>query len=76
MDRQRAFDEANGLGFALLSDPDRKVHRQFGVKRPGRLPARRATFVIDADRRLVRAIRSETSMVVHADKALEALREL
>lgn len=76
MDRQRAFDEANGLGFPLLSDPERKVQRQFGVRRPGRLPGRRATFVVDADRRLVRAIRSETSMTVHADEALEALREL
>ncbi len=76
MDRQRAFDEANGLGFALLSDPGRAVHRQFGVKRPGRLPARRATFVIGSDRRLVQAIRSETSMTVHADKALEALRSV
>ena len=76
VDRQKQFDEANGLGFPLLSDPDREVHRRFGTKRMGPLPARRATFVIDRDRRVVKAIRSETNMLTHADEALEALRVL
>jgi len=75
VDRQKQFDEANGLGFPLLSDPDREVHRMFGTKRVGPLPAKRATFVIGTDRRLVRAIRSETNMLTHADEALDALRE-
>jgi peroxiredoxin Q/BCP len=75
VDRQREFDEKNGLGFPLLSDPDKKVHKLFGVKRFGPLPPSRATFVIDQDRRVVRTIRSETDMLTHADSALEALRE-
>jgi peroxiredoxin Q/BCP len=75
-ERQKEFDEANDLGFPLLSDPDREVHRLFGTKRLGPLPGKRATFVIDRDRRLVRSIRSETNMLTHADEALEALREL
>ena len=75
VDRQKAFDEKNGLGFPLLSDPDKTVQKQFGVKRFGPLPSSRATFVIGGDRRLVRAIRSETDMLTHADGALEALRE-
>lgn len=76
VDRQKQFDEANGLGFPLLSDPDRGVHRLFGTKRLGQLPGKRATFVIDQDRRVVKAIRSETNMLAHADEALEALRGL
>ena len=74
VDRQKEFDDKNSLGFPLLSDPEREVAKTFGVKRMGPLPSKRATFVIDTDRRLVRAIRSETNMLTHADEALEALR--
>jgi len=76
VDRQKDFDDRNDLGFPLLSDPDREVAKAFGVKRLGPLPSKRATFVIDTDRRLVKAIRSETNMTTHADQALEALRSL
>ena len=74
MDRQKAFDKKNGLGFPLLSDPDRKIAKQFGVRRFGPLPSRRATFVIDTDRRLLGEITSEFDMNTHADEALELLR--
>ncbi len=76
MDRQKEFDDKNTLGFPLLSDPDREISKLFGVKRVGPLPSKRATFVIDKDRRLVRSIRSETNMLTHADEALDALRSL
>ena len=76
VDRQKEFDDKNSLGFPLLSDPDRDVSKVFGVKRMGPLPSKRATFVIDTDRRLVKAIRSETNMLTHADEALEALGSL
>lgn len=74
VDRQRTFDETNGLGFPLLSDPSRIVAAQFGAKRLGPIPNKRMTFVIAADRRLLGAIKSETDMMSHADKALEILR--
>lgn len=73
-DRQLEFDEANDLGFPLLSDPDRKVAAQFGVKRFGPLPTKRATFVVDTDRTVLAVITSETNMTAHADDALEVLR--
>lgn len=76
MDRQREFDDRNDFGFPLLSDPDREVAKAFGVKRLGPLPSKRATFVIDTDRRLVKAISSETNMTTHADQALDTLREM
>jgi peroxiredoxin Q/BCP len=76
VDRQKAFDEKNSLGFPLLSDPERRIAKMFGVKRLGPLPSRRSTFVIGTDRRLIRVISSETSMTAHADEALEALRAM
>ena len=74
VDRQKAFDEKNGLGFPLLSDPDRRIAKQFGVKRIGPLPSKRTTFVIDTDRRVLESIASEFDMNAHADRALAALR--
>ncbi len=73
VDRQRTFDQTNGLGFPLLSDPDRSIASQFGAKRLGPLPSRRMTFVIDTDSTLIAAIKSETNMLTHADEALAAL---
>ena len=76
MDRQKQFDETNELGFPLLSDEDKSVASQFGVKRFGPMPTKRATFVIGQDKTLVAAITSETSMNKHADDALTALAAL
>ncbi len=75
VDRQNDFATENQLGFPLLSDRDRSVARQFGVKRAGPLPTKRATFVVDTDRTVLAAIASETSMTAHADDALAALRQ-
>ncbi|HZS15781.1 MAG TPA: peroxiredoxin [Candidatus Dormibacteraeota bacterium] len=74
VDRQQAFDEKHSLGFPLLSDPERRLARIFGVKRPGPIFNKRATFVIDTDRRILAVISSELNMTVHADRAIEALR--
>ena len=73
MSRQKEFDDKNTLGFPLLSDEDKSIAKAFGVKRFGPVPSKRATFVIDTDRKILAAISSETSMTDHADKALEAL---
>ena len=75
VEKQKQFDEKESLGFPLLSDPDRTVAAQLGVKR-GIMPAqgKRATFVIDTDRTLLDVIHSEISMGAHADKALAVLK--
>jgi len=74
VDRQKAFDEKNGLAFPLLSDPDRRIAKQFGVKRIGPLPSKRTPFVIDRDRRVLDSFSGEIDMNAHADRALAALR--
>lgn len=75
VEKQQAFAAGNDLGFPLLSDPERTVAAQFGVKRRlGALPVKRQTFVIGADARVLGVIRSELAMEKHADQALELLR--
>jgi thioredoxin-dependent peroxiredoxin len=75
VEKQRAFDSGNDLGFPLLSDPERTVAAQFGVKRRlGAVPVKRHTFVIGADTRVIGVVRSELAMEKHADRALEILR--
>ena len=74
VDRQERFSAKHGFDFPLLSDADRSVAKRFGVKRPGPLFNRRATFVIGGDGRLLAEISSETNMTKHADEALAVLR--
>ena len=73
--KQRKFSDQNAFDFPLLSDEDGAVARAFGVHRGlGIAPTKRTTFVIGRDRRVLRIIRSELNMRVHADRALEVLR--
>ena len=74
VDKQAAFGSKHTLGYPLLSDPDRSVAAGFGVKRPGPIMNKRATFVIGADNRILAAIGSELNMDIHADEALKVLR--
>ena len=73
VDRQLEFADANALGFPLLSDPGRTIAESFGVIRRRPLPNRRRTFVIGRDGTVLRTVRSELNMRIHADSALEAL---
>ena len=73
IDRQRQFSEKHGFDFPLLSDPERAVARMYGVKRPGPLFNRRATFVIGGDGLLLAQVNSEVDMAKHADEALAVL---
>ncbi|GAA1761210.1 peroxiredoxin [Nocardioides hankookensis] len=74
---QKRFDDEYGLGYPVLSDQDGAVAAAYGLKRrmPG-LPAKRVTFVVAPDGRVVEEIASELNMNVHADKALAALAAL
>ena len=73
--KQREFSEKHGFDYPLLSDTDRVVADQFGVKRNAAfLPNKRATFVIDTDGRVLESISSEVNMNKHADRALAVLR--
>ena len=73
VEKQKQFSDKHSFDYPLLADADGKVAEQFGVRRGGGR-AKRATFVIGQDARVIEVIRSEIRMNVHADKALEALR--
>ncbi len=75
VDRQLEFDDANTLGFPLLSDPGRDIARRFGVVRKGLLPNKRRTFVIGRGGSVLTMVRAELNMRIHADRALETLRK-
>jgi thioredoxin-dependent peroxiredoxin len=55
VESHRAFAEKHGLPFPLLSDPEGRLARAFGVLRDGR--AQRSTFVVDRELRIRRAFR-------------------
>ena len=74
VDKQKQFSDKHGFDYPLLSDSDKKVAGQFGVKRGAAfLPNKRTTFVIDSDGTVLDVISSEINMSTHADRALKAL---
>ena len=76
VEKQKRFSDKHGFDYPLLSDVDRTVADQFGVKRGFSItPVKRSTFVIDTDATVLAVIHSEVSMNQHADRALAALRE-
>jgi peroxiredoxin Q/BCP len=75
VDTQASFRERYSLDFPLIADEDGSVAKVFGAKRLGPLPSKRQTFVVDTDRTILKVISSEMNMDVHADEALEVLRQ-
>jgi peroxiredoxin Q/BCP len=78
VEKQAKFSDTQRFDYPLLSDGDGAVAAAFGVKRGllGKLmPVKRTTFIIDSDRTVLDVISSEFSMEIHADKALEVLRQ-
>jgi peroxiredoxin Q/BCP len=74
VEKQKEFSDKHTFDFPLLSDPDKAVAKEFGVKR-GIGPNKRTTFVIASDGTVLDVIKSEVNMNSHADRALEVLRE-
>jgi thioredoxin-dependent peroxiredoxin len=74
VDKQHQFSEKHGFDYPLLADTEGTVARMMGVAR--KKTAKRVTFVIDQDRRVVEMVKSEVRMNVHADRALDALKKL
>jgi peroxiredoxin Q/BCP len=72
--RQSEFARVEELDYPLLADVGGRVASLYGVKRGlGILKVKRTTFIIGTDRRIRDVISSETSMNVHAERALATL---
>lgn len=75
VDKQHQFSDKHDFDYPLLSDANGDVARMMGVARK-KGPPKRVTFVIDQDRKVVEVMKSEIRMGVHADRALDALKQL
>lgn len=75
LDTQARFSAEHGFDFPLIADTDGSVAEAFDAKRPGPMPSKRQTVVLDPQRRVRLRISSETDMDRHADEALAYLRE-
>jgi peroxiredoxin Q/BCP len=77
--RQNTFQRTHALGYPLLSDLDGTIREKFHVHRtdygPRFVRDRRSTFIIDSDRRVLDVIKAEIRVSVHADMALNFLRQ-
>lgn len=74
VDKQHKFSSKHSFDFPLLSDKGGAVARQFGVKRALLPFTKRATFVIDTDRRVLAVIESEFDTDRHGTEALSVLQ--
>jgi peroxiredoxin Q/BCP len=71
------FAAQYALPFALVSDPDHAIAKEFGAMRIlGLLGARRITYVIDRDGIVRAALHHELSMSAHVDGVRRAIAEL
>jgi thioredoxin-dependent peroxiredoxin len=73
VESHKAFQQHHHLPFILLSDPDNKVLKQFGVK--GFIFSGRETFVVDLSGRIAYSYNSFMEGRQHALQALQFIRE-
>lgn len=66
-DAHRRFSERHGLPFHLLSDVSRRIARDYDALRWMGLIAKRVTYVIAPDRRILGVFHHETSATRHLD---------
>ncbi len=75
---QSQFAGAHTLGYPLLTDTGYRVAKELGAYRrwlPGGMHTQRKTFVIGQDRRVLATIANEMKFDLHADEALEFLKQ-
>lgn len=69
------FRDAHGLPFVLLADPEKVVTRMYDVDGPLGFGVRRATFLVDQDRRVVDAVRADFRIARHEAFIENAIRQ-
>ena len=63
------FRESLGLPFPLVGDPGGAILKAYGVRWPIVGIAKRVTYVIGKDRKILSAFRNERDMTAHAAQA-------
>jgi peroxiredoxin Q/BCP len=70
------FNDKQRLPFALLSDPNGNVRRQYGARSFWGLVPSRTTFVIDSSTQTIRTVySSQANISAHINKALQGLKQ-
>jgi len=73
--KNKKFAESLELDYPILSDPEKKVAEAYGVVGPGRLVARRWTFYIGPDGKII-AIDKDVRTGFHGQDVVEKLKHL
>ena len=73
VESHKAFQQHYKLPFVLLSDPDNKIYKQFGVKNKFFMTGRE-TFVVDKKGKIVYAYEAMMQGKEHADDALSFIK--
>ncbi|HTA26223.1 MAG TPA: peroxiredoxin [Bacteroidia bacterium] len=74
VESHKKFQQHDSLNYELLSDPDEKVIKQFGVN--GMLLTDRVTYVVDITGQIVFKYHSMTEGKKHVHEALDFIRQL
>ena len=69
----KAFKAEHNFRFPLLSDPDRKVAKAYGAKRPFGLPIRRITVLINGQGIIV-AVLHDINVAEHAQEIIRMFK--
>jgi peroxiredoxin Q/BCP len=75
VESHKSFQQNHQLPFVLLSDPDNKVYKLFGVKKKFMFTGRE-TFVVDKNGKIVFAFDSFTNGPEHSRKTLEFIKQM
>ncbi|MCY0859560.1 MAG: peroxiredoxin [Sulfolobaceae archaeon] len=73
---QKKFAEKYGAKFPLIGDKEKKVINLYGVLNERGTSAERVTFIISNDMKIVNVFSKLKKAEEHADKALEAIKQL
>ncbi len=76
VDSHRKFMQNHQLPFTLLSDPENKVLKMFGVKTKFFFITGRETFVVDKSGKIVFTFDSFTNGAAHEQEALQFVRTM
>jgi peroxiredoxin Q/BCP len=76
LETNERFRKSLDLPFPLVGDPDRTILKAYRVRWPLIGLAKRVTYVIGRDRKVLLAYRNERSMSAHAAQACAAASNL
>lgn len=76
VDSHVRFSKEHRLPFRLLSDPDKRVIRLYDVDGPFGIGVRRATYLVDRDRRILDAVQADFRIGRHEQFVREAIARM